>query len=218
MTRESETTADILVAGGGLGGVAAALAALRRGRSVLLVEETDWIGGQLTSQGVPPDEHTWIEQFGCTRSYRGLRDAIREHYRTWYPLTAEARARPDLNPGEGRVSRLCHEPKAAAAVLDAMVAPYVSAGRLRILYGHKVVAATVDGDRVHAVTVEAADGHRLEVTAPYVLDATELGDLLPLTGAEHVTGFESRHDTGEPSAPDEAQPANMQAFSWVFAI
>ncbi|MFE3425582.1 hypothetical protein ACFXOL_22325 [Streptomyces californicus] len=30
------------------------------------------------------------------------------------------------------------------------------------------------------------------------MDATELGDLLPLTGAEHVTGFESRRDTGEP--------------------
>ncbi len=218
MTEHSETTADILVAGGGLGGVAAALAALRRGRSVLMVEPTDWLGGQLTSQGVPPDEHTWIEQFGCTRSYRRLRDAIRDHYRTWYPLTDEARARPDLNPGEGRVSRLCHEPKVAAAVLEAMVAPYVSAGRLRVLYHHEVVGATMDGDRVGAVTVESRDGRRLTVTAAYVLDATELGDLLPLTGAEHVTGFESRHDTGEPSAPDEAQPSNMQAFSWVFAV
>ncbi|GHE79233.1 FAD-dependent oxidoreductase [Amycolatopsis deserti] len=216
MRKETET--DILVVGGGLGGVAAALAALRRGRSVVLTEETDWIGGQLTSQGVPPDEHTWIEQFGCTRTYRALRNAIRDHYRTWYPLTDEARARPDLNPGEGRVSRLCHEPKVAAAVLEATVAPYVSAGRLRILYRHRPVAAEVDGDRVRAVTLENPAGDRIEVTAPYVLDATELGDLLPLADVEHVTGFESRHDTGEPSAPEEAQPANMQAFSWVFAV
>lgn len=83
-----------------------------------------------TSQGVPPDEHPWIEQFGCTRTYRALRNAIRDYYRTWYPLTDEARGRPDLNPGEGRVSRLCHEPRVAAAVLDAMLAPY-AAGRLR---------------------------------------------------------------------------------------
>jgi len=27
-------------------------------------EEYDWIGGQLTSQAVPPDEHSWVEQFG----------------------------------------------------------------------------------------------------------------------------------------------------------
>ncbi|MGC4938100.1 FAD-dependent oxidoreductase [Kribbella sp. DT2] len=218
MTRQSETETDIVVAGGGLGGVAAALAALRRGRSVVLVEETGWIGGQLTSQGVPPDEHTWIEQFGCTRSYRGLRDKIRDYYRTWYPLTDEARARPDLNPGEGRVSRLCHEPKVAVAVLEAMVAPYVGSGRLRILYGSRVVAADVDGDTVRAVTVEGPEGEQLVVSASYVLDATELGDLLPLTGAEHVTGFESGRETGEPSAPDEAQPDNMQAFSWLFAI
>ncbi|MGW7422995.1 FAD-dependent oxidoreductase [Streptomyces sp. NPDC054813] len=218
MSAETSAATDILVVGGGLGGVAAALAALDRGRSVLLTEETEWIGGQLTSQGVPPDEHTWIEQFGATRTYRALREAIRDHYRRWYPLTEEARRRRYLNPGEGRVSALCHEPRVAAAVLEAMVAPYVAAGRLRILYGHRPVAASVDGDRVRSVLVEGPDGARVEVSAPYVLDATELGDLLPLTGAEHVTGFESRRDTGEPSGPEEAQPANVQAFSWVFAV
>ncbi|GFJ95988.1 FAD-dependent oxidoreductase [Phytohabitans rumicis] len=208
----------MLVVGGGLGGAAAALAALRRGRSVLVTEETDWLGGQLTSQGVPPDEHPWIEQFGCTRSYRALRDAIRDYYRTWYPLTDEARARPDLNPGQGRVSRLCHEPRIGAAVLHAMLGPYLAAGQLRVLYGHRPVGATVDGDRITGVTVADAAGQTVELTAPYVIDATELGDLLPLAGVEHVTGFESRTQTGEPSAPDAAQPDNMQAFSWVFAV
>ncbi|WPB95793.1 FAD-dependent oxidoreductase [Streptomyces malaysiensis] len=62
--------ADVLVGGGGTGGVAAALGALRAGRGVLLTEEYDWLGGQLTSQAVPPDEHTWIEQFGATASCR----------------------------------------------------------------------------------------------------------------------------------------------------
>jgi hypothetical protein len=213
-----KTSTEVLVIGGGLGGAAAALAALRRGRSVLVTEETDWLGGQLTSQGVPPDEHPWIEQFGCTRSYRALRDAIRDYYRTWYPLTDEARNRPDLNPGEGRVSRLCHEPRVAAAVLHATLAPYLAAGQLRVLYGHRPVSATVDGDLVTGVTVADAAGNTVELTAAYVIDATELGDVLPLAGAEHVTGFESRTQTGEPSAPEQAQPANMQAFSWVFAV
>jgi NADPH-dependent 2,4-dienoyl-CoA reductase/sulfur reductase-like enzyme len=65
-----ELHADILVVGGGLGGVAAALGALRNGRTVIMSEEFDWLGGQLTSQAVPPDEHSWVEQFGITRSYR----------------------------------------------------------------------------------------------------------------------------------------------------
>ncbi|GAB3562190.1 FAD-dependent oxidoreductase [Amycolatopsis endophytica] len=216
MTTESKT--DVLVVGGGLGGVAAALAALRRGRSVLLTEETGWLGGQMTSQGVPPDEHPWIEQFGCTASYRALREAIRDHYRRWYPLTEQARARVDLNPGEGRVSRLCHEPRVAAAVIEAMLAPWESSGSLRVWYHHRPVAATVDGDRITGVTVAGPAGVTREVTARFVVDATELGDLLPLAGAEHVTGFESREQTGEPSAPEQAQPSNMQAFSWVFAV
>ncbi|WP_424186675.1 FAD-dependent oxidoreductase [Actinokineospora sp. G85] len=78
--------------GGGLGGVAAALALLRAGRRVVLTEEFDWLGGQLTSQAVPPDEHSWVERFGVTASYRALRDGIRDYYRRHYPLTPRARA------------------------------------------------------------------------------------------------------------------------------
>src|ERR1044071_707469 len=106
---------DVLVIGGGLGGGAAALAALRAGRWVVMTEEYGWLGGQLTSQAVPPDEHTWVEQFGVTASYRALRDGIRDYYRRHYPLTPAARAWRELNPGAGNVSRLCHEPRVAVA-------------------------------------------------------------------------------------------------------
>src|SRR5690606_28361634 len=188
--RVVEVSADVAVIGGGLGGVAAALAAAEAGARVVLTEETDWIGGQLTSQGVPPDEHAWIEQFGCTRSYRRLRDAIRGYYRRWYPLTAEAAADPYLNPGDGRVSRLCHEPRVAALVLESMIAPHLASGRLTVLREHRPVAADADADRVRAVTARGAGGSEVTITAPYFLDATELGDLVALAGVEHVTGFE----------------------------
>ncbi|MGW5171631.1 FAD-dependent oxidoreductase [Streptomyces nodosus] len=211
--------ADILVVGGGTGGVAAALGALRAGRSVILTEEYDWLGGQLTSQAVPPDEHTWIEQFGATASYRALREGIRDYYRRHYPLTAEARARRDLNPGAGWVSRLCHEPRVAVAVIDAMLAPYRGSGRLTVLQPYRPVAAATDGDRVSAVTLAHRDsGEQITATAAYVLDATETGELLPLTGTEYVTGFEAQSETGEPSAPEAAQPLNMQAVSYCFAL
>src|SRR5207248_9843844 len=73
---------DVLVAGGSLGGVAAALAACESGRSVVLTEETDWLGGQITSQGLPAlDEPKCIESFGGTRLYYRLRDSIRDYYR-----------------------------------------------------------------------------------------------------------------------------------------
>jgi hypothetical protein len=214
-----EIRTDALVVGGGLGGVAAALALLKAGSSVVLTEEYDWLGGQLTSQAVPPDEHTWVERFGVTAGYRALRDGIRQYYRSHYPLTGRSRAWRELNPGAGWVSRLCHEPRVALAVIEGMLAPYRGSGRLRVLQPYRPVDADADGDRVTAVTLAHRDTDaRTTVYAPYVLDATETGELLPLTGTEFVTGFESQAETGEPSAPAEAQPQNMQAISVCFAI
>lgn len=214
----SHLTADVAVVGGGIGGVAAALAAARNGRTVVLTEETAWLGGQMTSQMVPPDEHPWVEQFGVTASYRRYREGVRDHYRSWYPLTEAARADRALNPGAGRVSKLCHEPRVGVAVMEALLAPHRAAGRIRVLHDARPTGAETDGDRVTAVTLTGEDGTTWHVTAPYVLDATETGELLPLTGTEYVTGFESRADTGEPSAPAEAQPLNMQAFSVTFVL
>jgi hypothetical protein len=210
---------DVLIVGGGLGGVAAALAAARAGRRVVLTERYEWLGGQLTSQAVPMDEHSWVEQFGVTAAYRGLREGIRDYYRRWYPLTGRAHDMTDLNPGAGLVSRLCAEPRVGVAVIDAMLAPYRSSGRLRVLQPFEAISADVDGDTVRSVTLaNLVDGSTTTVRAHFVLDATELGDLLPLTGTEYVTGFESRTDTGEPSAPEDAQPDNVQAISWCFAF
>jgi FAD dependent oxidoreductase len=215
----SELAADVVIVGGGVGGVAAALAACRSGRRVILTEPTDWIGGQLTSQAVPPDEHPWIESFGCTRSYREFRNGVRQYYRDHYPLTPEARMNPRLNPGNGSVSRLCHEPRVALAVLAGMLAPHVSSGRLQILLECVPTAADMDGDRVSAVTVKDLRAARERILrAPYFIDATELGDLLPLTRTEFVAGAEGRDETGEPHAPEKAQPLNQQAFTWCFAV
>jgi hypothetical protein len=210
---------DILVVGGGLGGVAAALAACRAGRSVVLTEETDWIGGQLTSQAVPPDEHPWVEQFGTTATYRQLRESIRAYYRQWYPLRSEALALAALNPGAGRVSKLCHEPRVAVAVLEAMLAPHRAAGRLTVLTEHRPVGAEPEGDTVRAVTLESLrDGRRNTITARYVIDATETGELLELAGVEHAVGAEARSEYDEPHAPEQADPLNQQGITVCFAL
>src|SRR5262252_7346392 len=140
---------DVLVIGGGTGGVAAALAAARRGRRVHLTEETDWIGGQLTAQGVSAlDEHDHIESFGGTRTYYALREAIRDHYRR---LSAALAGERDLNPGRCWVTRLAFEPRVALDVLTNMAGPFVDDGRLRILLRTKAVGAETRRDRVEAV-------------------------------------------------------------------
>jgi hypothetical protein len=181
----------------------------------VLAEAGDWLGGQLTTQAVPPDEHPWIERFGCTARYRSLREAIRDHYRAHYPLTAAARARPDLNPGSARVSRLAHEPRAALAAIDTLLTP--RRDRIEVLLEHTAVAAETDGDAVRAVTLRGPDGERT-LEPRWVVDATETGELLPLTGTEHVTGAESREQTGEPHAAAVADPLNMQPVTACFAL
>jgi len=92
-----EYVTDILVAGGGTGGCAAALSASSLGFNVIMTEETDWIGGQLTSQAVPPDEHGAIETHGCTGRYREFRNRVRQYYKENYSLKEEAKNNPFLN-------------------------------------------------------------------------------------------------------------------------
>ncbi len=210
---------DVLIVGGGTGGVAAALSAAARGKRVILTEETDWIGGQLTSQGVPPDEHPWIESFGCTARYRLFRQRVRQYYRDFYPLTPSARDNPRLNPGDGSVSRLCAEPRVYLAALESMMAYDVARGQLQVRLHTRATGVDVDGDRVRAVhMLDVRTGREETIEADYVLDATELGDILEMAGVEYVSGAESQAQTGEMHASVEADAENVQALTWCFAM
>jgi len=209
---------DILIIGGSTGGVAAALAATSLGHRVILTESTDWIGGQLTSQLVPPDEHQWIEKQGCTCRYRSYRDGVRAYYRAHYPLTPAAYNDANLNPGGGAVSKLCHEPMVGLAVLHQLLAPARSAGRLTILHRHIPIAVDRDRDRIRSVTLRDIESNSdVTISAAYILDATDLGDLLPMAKVPYVSGAESRNETHEPHAVDgPAQLNNVQSFTWCF--
>lgn len=214
-----EKRADVIVLGGGLGGCMASLAAAKMGLNVILTEETDWIGGQLTSQGVPLDEHPWIEQFGCTATYREFRNKVREYYKTNYPLTDAAKKDDFLNPGNAWVSRLSHEPKVALKVLEDMLAPYVNSGRIQICYHYKPDSASTVGDFVTSVTVRhLSKGDKITLFGKYFIDATEVGDVLPLANVEYVTGAESKETTGEPHALEQEDPLDMQSITYVFAV
>jgi FAD dependent oxidoreductase len=212
-----EVTCDILVAGGGMGGVAAALAAARRGHNVCLIEETDWLGGQMTSQGVSAlDEHEHIESFGGTRSYYQMREMVRQHYRS---LASSPVAEP-INPGKCWVSGLAFEPAVAERVLRKLLEPEIAAGRLRIFLRSRAVAVESEQRRVLGLTaMNLDDGSALAFRFHYVIDATELGDLLPLSGARYVVGAESVAETGEPHAqPELHKAACVQSCSYVFAM
>ncbi len=210
---ETPIRAEVAVIGGGLGGVAAALAACEAGASVVLTEEGDRLGGQLTAQAVScPDEHDLVEHTGVTRAYADLRERIRTAYRA-----AGAPARmPDgapLNPGDGWVSRLCCEPEVARTTLEGLLAPHRTTGQLTVLLGLAPCDADVAANRVRAVVLADGRGARRRVEAQVVCEATELGDLLPLVGARWTVGAEARADTGERDAPAVAAPGCTQAIT-----
>jgi len=215
----TEIVCDVLVVGAGLGGCAAALRAARLGRRVCLIEETSWPGGQISTQGVSSlDEHQYIETFGGTGSYYELRDGIRAYYRTTYTLPPTTDA-VHLNPGNAWVSTLSFEPRAGVTVLEGMMSGPHDSGDLQVFYRTRAVAADVINGRVEAVATRHLDsGAVIRFRAAFVLDATDLGDMLVFTATAYALGQESRAQTGEPSAPDTPNPACIQNFTFPIAV
>ena len=201
-----------------MGGVAAALAAARRGCRTCLLEETDWLGGQLSAQGVSAlDEHEHIEAFGGTASYYALREALRDHYRG-----ARRRRRPPPRLQPGRLlgdAGSPSSPRSARRRCSTCSRRIVASGRLQIFLRSKTVAVD-DRRRPDPLAGRARPRHRptIRFRAAMVIDATELGDLLPLAGAEYRVGAESVAETGEAHAqPHEAKAHCVQSFTYTFA-
>jgi hypothetical protein len=85
-----------------------------------------------------------------------------------------------------------------------MLAPYISSGKLILLTDHKIKSADIEGDRVRSLeAVSLRTGNKIILSAPWFADASECGDLLPLTGTEYITGTESKSETNELHAPEK---------------
>ncbi len=83
-------TCDVLVVGGGLAGVATAYEALGAGKTVCLTELTDWVGGQVSSQGTSAlDEAAGQRKRSFFPSgYLAFRNALLDHIDKPTPATA----------------------------------------------------------------------------------------------------------------------------------
>lgn len=211
-------TVDIAVIGASLGGVMAAWQAARAGRRTLLMATYPWLGGQMTAQGVPPDEHRLIETGGASASYLDFRRTIRKRYLDQPDFRDRTSLTEGLNPGDGWVSRLCFEPQHAAVYFEDLLKPFIDAETLIVLRGHAVVRVTREQRRVTAVTFADTRGDRSTVQAAFFLDATDTGDVIRLAGLDYRVGKESRHEFDEPDAPLEADPLDQQPVTMVMAV
>jgi hypothetical protein len=205
---------DILVAGAGMGGIGAALRAAALGQQVCLTEEATWIGGQATAAGVSAlDENKFIERTGGPRLYSEFRRRIRDHYkRVHRPLNPVE----NFNPGGCYVSSLCFEPKVGVQVLEEMLRPHRN---IRLFRRTRVLDLERDGNRVTGALLWQIDRKEaLRINPKFVLDATEMGDLLPLAKTPYIVGSEPKSATSEPHAAEAANPACVQSFTYPFIV
>lgn len=212
-----EMFAPIVVVGGSLGGTIAAWAAAKTGQRVILLEKNRWIGGQLTSQAVPPDEHRWIGEQGCTRSYRAYRNAVRNYYRELPGYAGQVKIREAFCPAASEVSHISHPPKLALEILNKMLKPYVDCGSLQVFTEAELLSCEASDTKIHSVTCKIS-GEPVCIRGEYFLDGTDIGDLIALSGTAYVTGAESKAETGEAHAPESADPMDMQPVTYTAAL
>lgn len=179
------TDYDVVIAGGGTGGTAAAIQSARTGARTLLVEETDWLGGMLTSAGVSATD-------GCYRLRGGLWDEFRTALETHYGSDSALMT--------GWVSNVMFEPSVGDSLLKRMAA---REERLTVRYRASVADPVRRNGRWH-LRVIGADGTSERVTARVLIDATELGDIARTLGVPADIGMDAASATGEPEAPAEA--------------
>lgn len=177
---------DVLVIGASTSGTAAAVAAARQGVSTLVVEPTPMLGGMLTAQGVGATDGNAYLPSGLWNEFR---EAIRRHYGG-----AQAVA-------TGWVSATLFEPHVADSVFRAMTA---AEPMLEVLCGYRLEKILRRDDRVLGAKFVGPEGRRLTVAARVTVDATDLGDALPLSGTSYRVGMDARADTGEALAPEQA--------------
>ncbi|QSJ19042.1 FAD-dependent oxidoreductase [Nostoc sp. UHCC 0702] len=120
-TPDKTVNCEILVVGGGLSGVATAYEGLLAGRTVCLLEITDWLGGQISSQGTSAlDERPTQRSLQFySRGYLELRDRIRRKY-------------GELNPGDCWVSDSCFLPRDAHTILTQMLLDAEKRGKSKL--------------------------------------------------------------------------------------
>ncbi|MGB7494578.1 MAG: FAD-dependent oxidoreductase [Candidatus Acidiferrum sp.] len=213
-----EQACDIVILGAGLGGSAAALSASGKAGRVCMTEPTNWIGGQMTSQGISAfDDNEWTETTGATRSFRTLRQKIREHYAPM--LRTGVKAGSSVNPGLCWVSYECSEATVDHQVLLSMLDPHIKSGKLGIFLRTVPIAVEKRGNAIDSVIVYGFQSHNfVRLKGKVFIDATELGEFLPLAGADYVTGAEASSETGEPDAPPKSDPSAAQSFTYAFVL
>ncbi len=171
---------DIIVVGAGTGGVASAIQASRMGANVLLLEETDWVGGQATSSGVTSMDGNYSMRYGI---YKEFTDRIIQHYQSigkqssgcyWSSFT------------------ICFEPFVGKNILLNMIS---NENNLTLKLNTSVLSVDKDSSN-KIVGINTSEGYFF---TNILVDATEYGDIILLSGANYRIGNQTNETYQTPA-------------------
>ncbi|MDF3822636.1 FAD-dependent oxidoreductase [Leptospira sp. 96542] len=186
---QAELSPDVLVCGGGLAGVMAAIAAARQGAQVLLVERYGFLGGNATG-GAVAQFNSW-QTAGGRRVIAGLAREVVERLRA-YGAAGEHQVFV-MSTGH-KMDRIEYAPEVLKLVLDDMV---LDAGVQPLLHAN-VLDVETEAGRIRAVRVLTKSGV-LSLRPRVVVDTTGDIDVLHRSGARFLALEEG----------DALQPATM---------
>ena len=180
----TEYQTSILIIGGGASGVTAGLQASRLGVKTLIIEETDWLGGMLTSAGVSGID-------GNHQLPSGLWGEFRQKLYDYYGGADKVET--------GWVSNTLFEPFVGNKIFKEMTA---NNPNLNIWYKTKFggITKTDKGWDIKA----SKEKNEYLIHANIVIDCTELGDVMAAAGADFFIGMDSKKRTCEIYAPEFA--------------
>ena len=182
MTSDHQMNWDVVVWGGGTGGVAAAVQAARAGASTLLLTPAGWLGGMLSAAGVSAPDGS---ELSCWQT--GF----------WGALLRELERSVAGGLDQNWVSCFGFRPSQAEAILQRWVA---EESRLSWWSDVELLELERNADRIVSLTV-ARRNEPVQVMPRVVIDGSDLGDLMAAAEAPFRFGWEPDTLWSEPSAP-----------------
>jgi len=174
---------DLVVVGGGVAGICAAVSAARLGLKVALIHDRPIWGGNNSSE---------------VRVHLGGRIAL-EPYPELGGIVRE------LSPEKGGNAQPAgqYEDERKTALINAE--PNISQ-----FMNYRVFTVEMKGSVIRSITAKHIEtGKELVFTAPLFADCTGDGTIGVLAGAEYAMGRESKEEFGEPTAPETGDKMTM---------
>lgn len=186
---------DVVVIGAGSGGTAAAIQAARMGASVALIEQSDWIGGQMTGAAVSTMDDKTLTRTGI---YQEFIEKVREYYKA---------RETNVNICYWGSDTVAFEPWVGRMLLQDMI---TKTGNIHVFLRTAPVSAKLSGHRVVSAVFEDGDKKQTVISAKIFIDATECGDFIPMTGA--------RYRAGNGSSPKIDKNSIIQDITYVAVV